>query len=561
MACYLILTLLVGWRLVSVQILAADEYAELAERQTQREVELPATRGKLYDRTGEPLAMSLAASTVYADPRALADGDVPADTVAAELAPLLERPVEELTQLLTRDAGFVYLARQQDRQVGEQIEALRLPGIGVLEEPSRTYPADQLAAQVVGFAGVDNSGLAGMEAQYDGLLAGEPGSLQVEQAPGGLTISAAPTQTRPAVAGTDLVLTIDRQVQYAAERVLEETIAEHNAKGGSAVVLDVDTGDVLAMASAPGFEPESIGTADAYARSNRVVTDLFEPGSVNKVVTAAAALEEGVVSPSDQFTVADTYRVGSSTFRDNTPHAPWHIGLGEIIARSSNVGTIQVAQRLGPERLDDYLRRFGFAQPTDVGFPGESAGLLPQVDDWWESSLPTIAIGYGVSATLLQVAGVFQTVASDGQWVQPRLMRGTVGPDGRLDAAEAGERRDVISSDTARALREMLVGAVESEHGTGGLAAVPGYGVGGKTGTARKSASDRRGYAEGKYIATFAGFAPQEDPELVVAVMIDEPRPAFYGGVVAAPAFREIMEFTLGHRRVAPERETALESS
>lgn len=547
---YLVLTAATGARLVSVQVLNASDYAQLAARQTQRHVELPASRGKLYDREGQPLAMSLAAATIYAHPPVLEDDGVDVHTVAAELAPLVDRPVDEVVEVLTRDASFAYLARQLPRRVGDQVEALRLPGVGVLREPRRSYPGGELAAQLIGFAGVDNVGLAGLEGEYDDVLAGRPGTVQLERAPGGLTISAAPRQVQPPVAGRDLVLTLDRPIQHVAERALEDAVHEHGAKGGSAVVLDVERGEVLAMASVPAIDPESFGSSGVYERSNRAVTDIYEPGSVSKIVTAAAALEEGAVSTGEVFSVPDSYQIGTKTFRDASTHDPWALTLPEIIARSSNVGTIKVAQRLGPDALYEYLRAFGYAERTGVGFPGEAAGLLPPVDDWWATSLPTIAIGQGVSTTLLQVATVLATVANGGERVQPSLLRGTVDDDGRLQPAAPPERRRVVSPETAAAVRDMLVGAVEGEHATGRLAAVPGYRVAGKTGTAQKPSATARGYAEGAYVSSFAGFAPADEPALAVAVMIDEPSSEFYAGIVAAPVFREITEFALGHRRI-----------
>lgn len=554
LAAYVVLTLAIGIRLINVQVLNSEDYALLAERQTQRQIDLPANRGKLYDREGQPLALSLAAATIYANPPILREEGVDPADLAAQLAPLLDHTPERLVELLTRDAAFSYLGRQLPRQVGEQIQAMALTGIGVLTEPTRSYPAGGLAAPLVGFAGIDNIGLSGLEAQHDEVLAGVPGALRMEAAPGGLTISAAPREVQPAITGSDLVLTIDRQIQHAAEDALARAVAEHDAKGGSAVVLDVDTGEILAMANAPEFLPEAIGRSTPYQRSNRAVTDVYEPGSVSKIITAAAALEEGVVGLHEVFTVPDHYQVGSKRFSDSSVHEPWAATLSDIIGRSSNIGTIKIAERVGEQRLYEYLRAFGYAETTGLGFPGEAAGLLPHVDRWWSTSLPTIAIGQGVSTTLLQVAGVLEVVASGGERVTPSILRGTVGADGRLQPVDPGERERVISPETAAALRDMLVGAVEGDHATGSLAAVPGYSVAGKTGTAQKPSQTSRGYEDGMYVASFAGFAPAEDPAIVVAVMIDEPMGEFYGGVVAGPAFAEIAEFALGHRRVPTTR-------
>lgn len=553
---YLAVSLLVGARLVNVQVLAADHYAGLAEQQAQREVELPARRGRLYARDGEPLALSLSASTVYANPRVYEESALDPSFAAADLAEVLDQPLAGVAEQLTEDRGFVFLARQIPREVGEQVAALAHPGIGVLEEPTRVYPADGLAAQTVGFAGIDNTGLLGLEAQYDALLAGEPGRLRLERAPGGVEIAAAPREAEPPVPGTDLVLTLDREIQDAAERALAAAVEEHDAKGASAVVLEVETGDVLALASVPGFDSETVGSADEYARRNRPVSDVYEPGSVAKVVTVASALQAGVLGAEERLHVPEHITFGDRTFRDSHRQQPESLTVREILARSSNVGAMRIAERLGAERLHAGFAAFGFGEPIGLGLPGEASGQLPAPQQWSGTSLPTIAIGHGVSASLLQLATALSTVASGGEWIQPRLVRGTVGPDGRLEAAAAGSRRRVLAPEHAAAMARLLRGPVEDEGGTAHAAALPGYAVAGKTGTARKSAPDRRGYLEDAYMATFAGFAPAGAPELAVAVRVDEPQPG-YASVTAAPVFAEILEFALEHRRVPPVEVTA----
>ena len=554
---YLVLTVVMGWRLVGIQVLNAEEYRGLADRQVQREVTLAPRRGKLYDRGGEPLAMSLASATIYANPRQLLASDIPPAQVARRLSPILDRPAGDLTELLTQDAAFVYLARQLPREVGTQISALKLPGVAVLEEARRVYPADSLAAQVVGFAGIDGEGLAGMELGLESTLAGRAGTMSLEQAPQGLEISSAPRQVLPPVPGDDVVLTLDREIQATTERVLTNAVRGFNAEAGSAVVLDVETGQVLAMASVPDFDPGSLADSSAEARRNRAVTDVYEPGSVNKVITASAALEEGLARSNEVFDVPLGYRIADKTFTD--AHAPKNSKLTfrEIIEQSSNVGTIRIAERVGPKRLYSYLRKFGYGKTPDTGFPGESPGLLAPPEQWSATSLPTISIGQGVSASLLQVASVFQTIAGGGERIQPTLVRGTVGEDGRLYPAAQPERRRVVSEATADTLSQMLRGVVEDEFGTCPLCAVPGYAVGGKTGTAQKASATVRGYEAGAYVASFVGFAPVEDPALVVGVMLDEPRPLYYGGATAGPTFAEIMEFTLNHRRVPPSNPEA----
>lgn len=559
---YLLVAAVVVAQLVRVQVVDAPGYADLSASQRARVIELPGERGRIYDREGDVLATTVQAATVYADPRAFRpslrpDGLVAppaadAEAVAAQLAPLLGRHRTDLVDLLTADAHFVYLARQLEHEVGAGISALGLEGIEVIGEPQRVYPAEGLAGQVVGFTGIDGEGLQGLEARYEDLLLGRPGLLTLERAPGGLDIASGTRELIPSEPGTDLVLTLDREVQHAAERAVAEVTAEYDAEGASVLVLEVGTGDVLAMASAPTFDPNRRGEADPSTWRNRAVTDVFEPGSTQKALTIAAAIEEGIVDEHDVLRVPTQVTVANKSFTDSTqqPTSDWTVT--EIMERSSNVGTIEIAQELGPERLEDYLRSFGIGSSTGTGFPGESSGLLASVEDWWGTSLPTIAIGQGVAVSLLQLGNSYATLANDGLAVVPRIVRGTVGEDGRLTpAAEPVERR-VVSADTASQVQRMLEKAVSGEEGTGRRAEVDGYRVAGKTGTARKPSVNARGYS-GEYIATFVGFAPAEDPQLVVAVMVDEPRPAFYGGVVAAPVFSEVMSSALATRRVLPD--------
>lgn len=561
LAIFAVLVLATTAKLVEIQVVDADDLAASSERQRARTIDLAATRGRIYDRDGDVLATSVQAATIYADPRAFRptstpDGlEVPAAADAAEvaesLAGLLEQDVASLTERLEQDRHFVYLARQVDHELGEEVRALELPGIGVLVEPQRLYPAGPLAGQVVGFTDIDAKGLQGLEARYDGVLAGEPGTLLLERAPGGLDIASGVRELVPPQAGTDVVLTIDRDIQHVAELAATEAIERYRAIGASIVVTEVGTGDVLAMASTPGFDPNERGDEDPADRRNRAVTDIFEPGSTQKALTIAAALEEGVVTPTSQLEVPGTIRVAGSSFSDSSPHDGTSWSVMQIMERSSNVGTIQIAQELGPERLERYLRSFGYGRSTDLGFPGESGGILRPHEDWWGTSLPTIAIGHGVAVSLLQLANSYGTIANDGVAIPPRLVLGTVGDDGRLSPVRGSDEERVISADTAADVRSMLEEAVHGEHGTGGMAQIEGYRIAGKTGTARKPKEGAAGYSD-QYFATFVGMAPADDPQVVVAVMIDEPWP-FYGGLAAAPVFAEVMEAALLALRVPPE--------
>lgn len=549
LAAYLAVAALIGGRLVMVQVVAAEEYRELGERQTQREVTQPADRGRLYDRSGTPLALTEPAAAVYADPKAVEQAEADPGDVAVALAGHLDREPAALRERLERDAGFVYLARQLPHETGEAVRAERLPGVGVLEEPTRRYPGGSLASAVLGYVGVDHAGLSGLELQHDEALSGEPGTLLIERAPGGVAIGAAPREGRPAVPGDDLVLTLDRRVQVAAEQALEDARASYDAAAASAVVLDARTGEVLGMATAPGFDPARIGAVPPEQRRNRPVTDAFEPGSVAKVVPVAAAVDAGLAEPDEELHLPPEITVGGKAFDDPTREETATATLAEVVARSSNVGTIKVARRLGAERLHGAYERFGFGGPTGIDFPGDSSGSLPPLESWWATSLPTIALGQGVSASLLHLAVMMQTVAGGGERIEPTLVRGEVGPSGELRPAPSPDRRRVVSREAASAVTAMLTGVVE--RGTGRLAGIEGYDVAGKTGTAQKPHPDRRGYQEGAHFATFAGFAPADDPEVVVAVVLDEPDP-IWAGETAAPVFAEITAEALRARRVPP---------
>lgn len=557
---YALVFLVVGAKLVDVQVLSAETFADRGEAQRLRVVELQPQRGRLYDRNGNVLATSVDSATIYVDPRAFqpttsASGlPLPpaADrhAVAAALSPLVGIEADVLAERFDSDKHFVYVARQLDWSVGDEVVALQLPGVGVLSEPKRVYPASGLAGQVIGFTGIDGEGLTGLELVHDELLTGEPGVLALERAPGGLSIASGVREVQPATPGTDLVLTIDRDIQDAAQRAAADAVAEFSASSASVVVLEVATGDVLAMASAPGFDPNVRVPGEEDRWRLKVVTDQFEPGSVQKAVTAAVALEEGIVTPETVLTVADNIVVGNKRFTDAHEHPVEEMTFSQVIETSSNVGTIMVAQQLGQERLGAWLETFGFGQRTGLGLPGESYGQVPPDGEWWSTTLPTVSIGHGIAVTLLQAASFYGMVANDGVAVTPRLVRGTVGEDGREAPAAASRQERQLSIQTAEQLQQILGRVVEGDRGTGRRAQVAGFTVGGKTGTARKPLADGRGYSE-DYIAGFVGFAPVDDPRVVVAVMVDEPTP-IWGGVVAAPTFASVMDAALRDLQVPP---------
>ncbi|MCA1726787.1 MAG: penicillin-binding protein 2, partial [Actinobacteria bacterium] len=503
-------------RLVWLQVKDANAFQALARDQRLRAIELPAPRGNIFDRDSHELAMSLPAAAVYADPTLVKD---PASTARA-LAPLLHMPVRDVRAKIAGPGRFTYLARGLDDPVADRIRALKLPGIGFLDESRRHYPSGPVAPQVLGFVGIDGVGLAGIEKQYQTQLAGRPGEMIREQDPDGRGIPQAGTTTTPPVPGADVVLTIDREVQFATQRLLVEAVRENHAKGGTALVMDPRTGEILALADYPWYDPNRFSQARPEATRAKAITDVFEPGSVNKVITAAAAIEEELFALDTSWPIPDAYLVGGHLFHDSHPHPVQRMTLADIIAYSSNVGTIQTAARVQQPRLARYLARFGYGRKTGVTFPGESPGILPPQDEWWATGMGSIPIGQGVAVTPLQMACVYATIANGGEWVQPTLVRGFRDGEGTFHAAPAPERRRVVRPDTAARVTEMLAYAVQV--GTGTEADIERYHVAGKTGTARKPLKDARGYSD-QYVASFIGFFPASAPRLVIAAILDEP--------------------------------------
>jgi cell division protein FtsI (penicillin-binding protein 3) len=538
-------------RLIVLQVHDAGALESRALDQRVRDLTLPAPRGTIYDRSGGELAMSLPAKDVYADPRLVRDPRGEARTISR----ILHLKVRDVRPLLATTADrhgvpihFVYVRRGVDLSVAKRLEDEHLPGIGFLGDTRRYYPAGSLAPQVLGFVGVDGTGLAGLEKQYQPLLAGRPGHEVVQEDPSGTLIPQAGAVSTPPVPGDDLVLSIDRDIQYRAQQSLADAVRRNHASGGTVIVMDPHTGDILAMATYPWFDPNRFAEANPDVLRSRAVTDVYEPGSVNKVITAAAAVEEGTVRMRQRFVVPDQLKVYDATIHDAETHPTEQMTLSDIISLSSNIGAIKVADTLGQQRFYRYLTKFGFGKTTGLGFPGESGGILPPVETWSGVSLATMAYGQGLAVTPLQMAAVYSTIANGGVWVQPRLVRGTVDAHGTFQAAPASKTRRVVSTSTAKLVTRMLAYAVDT--GTGVQAQIPGYWVAGKTGTARVPRQNRAGYTH-KTIASFIGFAPASRPSLVVAAVLDDPS-TIYGGVAAAPLFQDVARFALARLRIPP---------
>ncbi len=430
------------------------------------------------------------------------------------------------------------------------IAELELPGVAFLQEPERIAPAGDLARSVLGQVGVDNDGLSGLERQYDDALTGEPGELIIEKDPDGRTIPGGEHQRVSAHRGDDLVLTIDRSMQYETERALAAQILAKGAKGGTAIVTRPETGEILALAN---FTTDPETGAIIATGNNMGATAVYEPGSVNKVITVAAALEEGLVTPDTELTVPDSYQVSDHLYTDHDPHPTESYSVTRILTESSNIGTIKLAQMLGKDRLDTYLRRFGFGTKTALDFPNEAAGQLLHPEDYSGTSIGSIPIGQGISVTALQMMEAYNVLANDGVYVEPKLVLETIDAAGARQLVQPGEPRRVVSEATAEQMREMLVNVVAE--GTGTRGGITGYSVAGKTGTARKPLPEG-GYQDAAgnyhYVANFVGFVPAEDPELSIIVVIDEPAGDIYGGTVAAPVFADLAQYGLRLFRIAP---------
>jgi cell division protein FtsI (penicillin-binding protein 3) len=538
----------ISGRLIILQVFDAGSLDQAAARQRLTVIDLPATRGRIFDRNLDDLAISIPARAVWADPRLVKDKR----RAAARLARALGVPKAAIAGRLASRGRFVYLARRIPEARGDRIRAMDLPGVFVEVDVARRYPSGPVASQVLGFVDVEGHGQAGIEQQYDGLLRGHPGKIQLERDPKGRAIPQGRRSLEPAEPGTDLVLTIDQQLQYVTEQALAVAVRDHKARAGSVVVMSPRTGEILAMANVPTFDPNQVGRSRPEARKNRAVEDVFEPGSTNKTITAAAALEHGVRTPKTETIVPDSLPLcPEKTFHDSHSHAPELMTFADIVAKSSNVGTIMTARELGRDRLYQAQVDFGYGRRSGVDLPGESPGILRPPSSWYCTDLGTNAIGQGVAVTVLQMASVYATVANNGVLRPPTLLRGMVDAHGRVERAERKPGRRVLSARTARTLSRILEGVVE-DGGTGTEAALDEWRVAGKTGTARKPDTEHGGYLPGAYVGSFIGFAPADRPAVVVAVVIDQPTRGYYGGSVAAPVFREVTAAALRRLGVVP---------
>ncbi|MET9952644.1 penicillin-binding protein 2 [Streptomyces sp. NPDC006339] len=566
-------------RLLQVQAVDASAYAAKAEKHRYQEYTLSADRGEITDRAGIALAASVDAYDITADPKLFtpAESKLPdaPEQAAALLAPLLgKQPAELAAKLRTPKSRYTLLARKQTPQVWKQIKDLKkvyeqkadpanggngvnLLG-GVLGEPStkRVYPNGQLAAGILGYVNAEGRGAGGIESMLDRELAGKDGKIRFAQS-GGRRVPTAGSEGTPAVPGSDIELTIDRDIQWAAQQAITEQVQKSRADRGYVIVQDTRTGEVLAMANAPGFDPNDLSQANATAMGNAALQDAYEPGSTSKVMSMAAVLEEGKATPETHVVVPNRLHRGDRLFKDDVDHKTWYLTLNGVLAKSSNIGTILATGQLGRTQaesnrvLHGYLRKFGIGSPTGLGYPGETPGILAKPETWSTSQQYTIPFGQGLSINAMQAASVYSTIANGGVRIEPTLVRGTKGPDGRFTPAPVPKETRVISEKTAKTLAQMLESVVDDEAGTGTKAAIPGYRVAGKTGTANRVDPELGRYKG--YTASFAGFAPADQPRVTVYCAIQNPtKGSYFGGQICGPIYKKVMEFALKTLHVPP---------
>jgi cell division protein FtsI (penicillin-binding protein 3) len=542
---------LVAWsavieaRLVYLQVGRHADLSARAERQQSRTVETTAKRGDILDRDGRVLAYSVDADSIYAVPTEISDPDAAAKSLCGVLEDCGSRERAVIADRIRRGRAFAYVRRQVSPDEARRVAALDLEGIGFMKENRRFYPNKDLAAHVLGYVGIDNTGLNGLEASYDSLIKGRPGTVLIQTDARRHAFSRI---ERPPTTGATIELTIDQYLQHVAERELRAGVEENRADGGTAVVMDPRNGEILALANWPSFNPNAYRDSRPEAQRNRAIQDLYEPGSTFKIVTASAAFEEKVVDPDDQIDVSGgKIRFGARVIDDD--HNYGVLSFTDVLVKSSNVGAIKVGLKLGSDRMGLYMRRFGFGRRTSPDFPGESAGIMWDPAKLTDSALASVSMGYQVGVTPLQMAAAVSSIANGGELFEPRIVRAVIADGTRTPVPHKVVRR-TVSPGTAATLTAIMEEVVN--RGTGTRAQIPGFTVAGKTGTAQKVVNGQ--YSRSDYNASFVGFAPSRDPAFAIVVVIDSPhgRNLYYGGSVAAPIFRRIADAALRHQGIPP---------
>jgi len=555
--CVMCVAMLVVVRAFHVQISTGDRLREMAEDQHLRHLRVSPRRGAIYDRHGAELAVSADVDSVYANPRRLKAMEQDPTTVARSIAKVLDVDPQQLAKRLGADRYFVWIERRVTPNEATRIRELDIPGIELTTEARRYYPNRHLAAHLIGFADIDGRGIEGIELAYEDRLRGSERRVEAIRDRRGHVVFADDMEDDRTIQGQSVVLTIDKAIQHIAERELALGVRTFEARGGSVVVMDPSTGEILALANYPPFNPNEPSKHPTSHRRNRAVVDRFEPGSTVKPFTMAAALAAGAVKPNQSINCENgVTRMGGRLLHDAHPYE-W-LTPTQILAYSSNIGTAKIAQDLGKKDLYRGFRRFGFGEPTGLGVPGETAGILRHYRRWYEIDTAAVSFGQGMSVTNVQLATAMSAIANGGQLMQPMLVRRmSDGHGATIEENKPRVRRQVVPRRVAKLVGQMLT-AVTEPGGTAIEAAVDGYIVAGKTGTAQKADYVHGGYAKDKWLASFIGFAPADRPSVVISVVIDEPVIAHYGGTVAGPVFRRIAEVTLRHMGIAPEGRQAV---
>lgn len=531
-------------RLLFIQFFRANYLSSIGRKQHNFFLELEPRRGTIYDTNLKAQAINLAVDSIYAAPGDLKDSE--RDVVLKQLIPILGVDPVYLRDKLYRNKSFVWLARKINQEQSGALKGLNLKGIGFLKETRRSYHNGYLAAHVIGYAGLDNVGLDGIELFYDKYLKGQAGWAQLLRDARQKKLNLQNNMSLPRD-GDEVVLTIDEVIQYIAERELDKAFKTHHARGASIIVMDPHTGAILALANRPTFDLNNYSKADPEERRNRAITDVFEPGSVFKIVTASAALEEKKVNEEDKFFCENgAYRFLSHTLHDHQAHGI--LTFREVIEQSSNIGTSKVAQILGPNLLYRYIKLFGFGKKSGIDLPGEVSGITKEVRYWSKISIVTMPMGQEVGVTTLQLASAISVIANGGNLMKPYITKEIRDRKGEaLKKFSPHLIRKVISLDTAERMKKILIGVVEN--GTGKLAKLSGFSAAGKTGTGQKLEANGT-YSHDKFIASFIGFAPAEDPKIAIAVIVDQPHPYYFGGVVSAPVFKNVASDVLRYMKV-----------
>ena len=534
-------------RLIELQVVRGPELAATAQNSRLQTLTLPALRGNFTDSNGIPIATTVMARNVTVDPTLIKD---PAGTAAA-LSPILGIPVDTIVAALTVDSRFSYVAKRVTPETWKAVAALGIPGVFSEPTTNRVYPNGSLAASVIGYVGAEGTGLGGLEFGLNKQLMGQDGKLTVERV-NGREIPTSERQSIDPVNGLSVRLTIDSNLQAMLEKSLGDQVKATGAEGGVAVIMEPGTGNVLAMATFPTFDPNKPFDTDDKSKRNTTVTDVFEPGSTSKVMTMASVIEEGGANAATQYTVENRLSRGGTSFKDYQDHKTLKLTLAGVLAKSSNIGTILAAESIGEKKLYEYLKKFGIGESTGMNFPGESGGKLPDINnesEWSDTTFPTLAFGQGLSVNAVQATSVFATIANDGVRMLPRLIAGYSNNEGVFEPSRVDKGVRVVSAETAKTVREMLE-VVVSADGTAKNLQIPGYRVGGKTGTANRYSETTGGYSG--YTSSFIGMAPAEKPALVMSVSIHNPRTSTYGSVVAGPVFKEVMTYALAYKKIPP---------